>query len=146
MSGAAYDIRCAGLGELGDAAALYERVATATLPWQKPGTHTIAGFLQQSENETVWVAVADGAVIGLAALYEPESFLHSLFVDFAWQNRGIGKALLDIVAEAAEAPLSLKVEARNHDAVRFYHREGFHIVELGETDGSQWLRLARGAV
>jgi GNAT superfamily N-acetyltransferase len=138
-----YTIRCAGLGDLEAAAALFERVAQATFHWTEPVAHSAAAFLRHSESETVWVAVSGGAVIGLAALYEPESFLHSLYVDFGWQGRGVGKALLDIAAEAATGPLSLKVDTRNAPALRFYLRNGFRTAERGESGGSAWIRLER---
>ena len=45
----------------------------------------------------------------LAGFYRPQNFLHSLYVD--GRGRGIGKALLDYVAAAADGPVSLKVQA-----------------------------------
>lgn len=140
---APYDIRCAGLGDLEAAAALFQRVARATLPWQDPETNSAAAFLHHSEAEIVWVAVSGGAVIGLATLYEPESFLHSLYVDSGWQGRGVGKALLEVASGAAREPLSLKTDVSNERALRFYLREGFAVTERGETDGSAWIRLRR---
>lgn len=143
MRGARFLVRRVRQEELGEAAALYERVATATLHWMPAGTHTAAGFLNQTADETVFVAMARGRVVGLAALYEPESFLHSLYVDTAWQAQGIGAALLAAAAEAAPGPLSLKVEERNTRARTFYARLRFAAGERGEEAGSTWIRLTR---
>jgi GNAT superfamily N-acetyltransferase len=144
VRGAVFVVRRVRPDELGEAAALYERVATSTLHWMPAGTHTAAGFLSQAGDETVFVAMARGRVVGLAALYEPESFLHSLYVDAAWQGRGIGTALLAVAAEAASGPLSLKVEERNGRARTFYERLGFAEGVRGEEAGSIWIRLTRG--
>lgn len=142
----AFEIRRAGPGDLAEAARLYERVATGTLTWDPPGAHSSAAFLKQAEDETVWVAVADGRIIGLAALYEPESFLHSLFIDAGWRGRGVGSALLAAVQAVAAGPLSLKVAGPNAAAQDFYAARGFHVSELGETGGAPWLKLVFGGI
>lgn len=143
MSGAAFHIARARHHDLDEAAALFARVATRTLHWMPEGSFTPAVFLEQARHETVWLAWAGGRIVGLAALYEPDSFLHSLYVDERRQGEGIGLALLNTVADAAHGPLSLKVEERNTGARRFYAREGFDEAETGITDGSRWILLVR---
>lgn len=143
MSGAAFHIARARHHDLAEAARLYHRVATATLLWMPPNSFTPEVFLEQARHETVWLAWMDGWIVGLAALYQPDSFLHSLYVDGARQGRGIGLALLNTVAAAARGPLSLKVEDQNVRARRFYLREGFREADRGVTDGSQWILMTR---
>lgn len=143
MRGARFAIRRMRPEELGETAALYERVATSTLRWMPAGTHTAVRFIEQAREETVFVAIADRRVVGLAALYEPESFLHSLYVDEPWRGCGVGTALLAATAECAPFGLSLKVEERNHYARRFYAWHGFVCRERGEKSGSAWIRLVR---
>ena len=143
MAGAAVHIRRARSHDLPEAAALYERVATATLYWAPREDYVAARFLDQARHETVWLAWSGARIVGLAALYEPSSFLHSLYVDDGWRDRGVGLALLNEVARSAGGPVSLKVEERNIRARRFYEREGFEEVERGETSGSVWIRLIR---
>ena len=143
MSGAAFHIARARHHDLAEAAALYHRVATATLHWMPPNSFTPAVFMEQARYETIWLAWEEGRIVGVAALYEPDSFLHSLYVDAGRQGRGIGLALLNTVAAAARDPLSLKVEAQNLQARRFYAREGFSERETGMSDGSEWILLSR---
>ena len=145
MSLSGFSIRAAGPDDLLEAAALYERVANATMPWLPREVQDRAAFLAAAHDEIVWIAVADGRQVGLAALYAPKSFLHSLFVDAAWQGRGVGRALLDTATAAAAAPLSLKVQERNAAARRFYARAGFAEVERGVENGAAWIRLARSS-
>lgn len=143
MSGAAFHIARARHHDLTEAAALYHRVATAALHWMPPNSFTPEVFLEQARYETVWLAWEEGRIAGLAALYEPDNFLHSLYVDHGRQGRGIGLALLNVVAAAAQGPLSLKVEEQNAGARRFYAREGFREIETGMSDGSRWILLSR---
>lgn len=143
MTAANIDIRCAGLGDLEEAARLFQRVAQATLHWAPPELYTAEAFLRQAEEEMVWVALDKGRIIGLAALYIPQSFLHSLYIDPPWQGQGVGLALMETVAEAADGPLSLKAETRNTRAIQFYKRHGFRAVEHGHSNGSDWVLLAR---
>lgn len=128
---------------MAEVAALFERVARATLHWLPPEANTAAGFLKQAEEETVLVAVAGSAVVGVAALYEPTAFLHSLYVAPAWQGRGIGAGLLEAAGAIAPAPLSLKVEIRNEHARAFYAQHGFVERGGGCEGASDWLLLMR---
>lgn len=143
MSGAAFHIARARHHDLHDAAALYSRVAKATLHWLPPGGFEPEVFLEQARFETIWLAWEHGRIVGVAALYEPDSFLHSLYIDAHAQGRGIGLALLNTVAAAAAGPLSLKVETQNVHARRFYAREGFMELARGVSDGSEWILLSR---
>lgn len=122
---------------------LYVRVLKETFTWQPPERHRRADFLLASREEEVYVAVENGRILGLAAIYRPQKFLHSLYVDE--RGRGVGKALLDHVARIVDGPLSLKVQEPNTRAQAFYAREGFRCVERGRDRGSDvpWLRLVR---
>ena len=72
---------------------LYVRVLKETFTWQPPERHRRADFLLAAREEEVYVALEDGRILGLAAIYRPQKFLHSLYV--AERGRGVGKALLD---------------------------------------------------
>ncbi len=136
-------IRLADAADIAEAAALFERVSRAAMHWIAPQDQTADLFLGFARDETVWVAVAGNAVIGTASLYEPESFLHSLYVDQAWQGRGVGATLMEAAAQRARAPLSLKVQALNGPARGFYARRGFIETDRGVSDGWEWVRLTR---
>ena len=140
---AGLEIRRARPEELPACADLYVRVLCETFTWQPPERHRREDFLQAARSEEVYVAVEDGRILGLAAFYRPQNFLHSLYVDV--RNRGIGKRLLDHVSAVASGPVSLKVQAPNKLAQLFYEREGFTCVERGQDPGSDvaWLRLVR---
>jgi GNAT superfamily N-acetyltransferase len=127
--------------ELAECARLYVRVLTDTFTWIPPERHREADFLRAAAEEEVFVALQGDRIVGLAALYAPQNFLHSLYV--TERGRGVGKALLDHVAETVDGPISLKCQAANRRAQAFYVREGFRCVDTGEDDGVPWLRFVR---
>jgi GNAT superfamily N-acetyltransferase len=137
------EIRRARPEELGRCADLYVKVLRDTFTWQAPDRHKHEDFLRAAREEEIYVAVQDGEILGLAALYRPQGFLHSLYVD--GRGRGVGTMLLDHVAATVDGPLSLKVQEPNARARAFYAREGFVCVEHGRDPGSDvaWLRLVR---
>lgn len=137
------EIRRARPEELQACADLYLKVLTETFTWMSPDRHDRGEFLRAARDEEIYVAFEDGRLVGLAALYRPMSFIHSLYVET--RGRGIGKALLDHLAAVAPGRLSLKVQAANRRAQAFYAREGFFEVERGCDPGSNvaWIRLVR---
>lgn len=137
-------MRLARAGEIATCAALYEQVARETFTWIPAEAISAATFVEDARHEDVRVALSDGRIVGLASLYRPDRFLHSLYIDAAARGRGVGLALLDQVREAAGGPLSLKVQKLNIRAIAFYRREGFEIVGDGEPEapGGGWFRMA----
>jgi ribosomal protein S18 acetylase RimI-like enzyme len=135
------ELRRARSDELGACADVYLRVLRDTFTWLPPERHRREDFLRAASDEEIYVAVEHGRILGVAAFYPPQNFLHSLYVDD--RGRGVGKALLDHVAARADGPLSLKVQAPNLRAQAFYRREGFRCTEHGRDPGSDvaWLRL-----
>jgi GNAT superfamily N-acetyltransferase len=142
LSGAV-EIRAARPHELGACADLYVRVLRETFVWLPPERHQREDFLRAAREEEVYVALDEKTIVGVAAVYRPQNFLHSLYVDR--RGDGVGKALLDFVAGLSPRPLSLKVQAPNRRAQSFYAREGFVCVERGQDPGSDvaWLRLVK---
>ena len=135
------EVRRARADELGACADLYQRVLRETFTWLPAERHRREDFLRFSRDEEVYVAVRDGTVVGIAGYYRPQSFLHSLYVDV--RGEGVGKALLDHVIGVAQGTLSLKVQLPNIHAQRFYAREGFIALDMGQDGDVSWLRMAR---
>ena len=127
--------------ELGACADLYVRVLRETFTWVDPARHRREEFLRAARDEEVYVAIDRGRLIGIAAIYAPENFLHSLYVTD--RGRGAGRALLAHVRARLDGPLSLKCQAANVRAQTFYEREGFRATDSGETNGVAWIRYVR---
>jgi GNAT superfamily N-acetyltransferase len=135
-------VRRARPDELPACAALYVQVLTDTFTWMPADRHQAEDFLRAAREEDVYVALDEDRLLGLAAVYRPQTFLHSLYVTV--RGRGIGKALLDHVSELYPGRLSLKCQAANLRAQAFYVREGFVCTEEGEDGGVAWRRFERG--
>ena len=84
----------------------------------------------------VLVADEDGAVVGFAAgeerthwSGEPELYVGELAVDPQYEGRGVGRALIDAMADHAKhqglATITLDTGAADADARAFYKRLGF---------------------
>ena len=136
-------VRRARPGEIAACARLYERVLRDTFVWVDSPAHAVADFHKAALEEEVFLARDGRRLLGVASLYRPDSFLHSLYVTA--RGRGVGKALLEHVAATADGPLSLKCEIPNTRARDFYLREGFKVVGEGCDPGMAvgWLRMSR---
>ena len=128
--------------ELGACAAIYVGVLRETFTWIAPERHREADFYRAAREEEVYVAIYDGRIVGLATLFAPQNFLHSLYV--TERGRGVGKALIDHVSGTLDGPLQLKCQAANTRAQAFYLREGFRVTEYGDDGDVPWIRFVRG--
>lgn len=80
----------------------------------------------------VWVAEADGALVGVLAL--SEGWLDQLYLDPVWRGRGIGDRFVALAQRRQPAGLQLWTFQVNEAARRFYERHGFIAAEW--TDGA----------
>ncbi|HUO89379.1 MAG TPA: GNAT family N-acetyltransferase [Rhizomicrobium sp.] len=111
--------------EIADAAALYVRAGTAAFTWRPPGHFQVEDFVRFAEEEEVWLAYLGDALVGILSLFRPENFVHCLYVDPDAQRLGIGRALVAHVRRAVGAPLTLKLDVPNRNAIRFYEATGW---------------------
>ena len=130
-----FTLRRATPEDAAEIALLLRRTLSAALPWL-PLLHTpeedrafIAGHVLPTC--TVWVAVTE-RIVGFIAFRK--GWIDHLYVDVSHHGRGIGSALLE-KAFIAEPELGLWAFQRNTDALSFYERKGFRIVE--RTDGAR---------
>ncbi|MFC9815890.1 GNAT family N-acetyltransferase [Streptomyces virginiae] len=81
--------------------------------------------------QETWVATVDGTAVGMMVLDGQD--LDQLYLDPAWQGRGIGGRLVDLAKQRRPDGLTLWTFQVNEPARRFYERHGFVAVEC--TDG-----------
>lgn len=82
-----------------------------------------------SQHARVWLAVADGAVVGLMAI--AENRIEQLFIEPGRQGQGIGSALMDHAKVLPPDGLTLFTHQRNERARAFYEHRGFRAVAFG---------------
>ncbi len=128
--------------EPADAAAIavVHRVSMRTaMPWL-PDLHTEEEtrawvrevLLPQQE---VWVAEADGRIVGMAAL--GEEMLQQLYIHPDYQGRGIGDALFTVATERYPAGFTFYAFQRNARARAFYEARGCVAVAFGDGSGNE---------
>jgi chorismate mutase/GNAT superfamily N-acetyltransferase len=117
---------------------LYSAARVAAVPAMPPAMHTnvedrewFAARLSDDEH-TVWLAEADGDVLGYAMF--TNTWLDQLFIRADRTGRGIGTMLLDAVKSFRPDGFCLWVFEQNERARAFYRERG--LVELERTDGS----------
>lgn len=75
----------------------------------------------------------DGALLGAVAWMAREegrvAYVMAIAVDVHARGNGIGRALMVAVERTGAKSVALHVHAGNEDAVAFYERLGFHVVE-----------------
>ncbi|PQO25702.1 N-acetyltransferase [Blastopirellula marina] len=125
--------------------ALYERFVCGA-DWLPVSSGQDADFAITTEGERVFVAVSEtGQLIGAVTVWEPESFIHCLFVDCRYQGQGVGTLLLDSLVQWLPFPWKLKCLTVNRRALDFYRRRGWHKLETGLDQQGTYLLLGREA-
>ena len=108
---------------------------------------SLAEFRAQTQGEQIDLVVAQGKIAGFISVWEPDWFVHHLYVDPQAQGSGLGARLIALVAErAGEQGLSLKCLVENKGAMSFYRGLGFALTdEVGTDRFGPWVRLTRTA-
>lgn len=132
-------VRLAMPGEWASLADLYSEARRAAVPQMPPAVHTdeehrdyYRRHLLDGDGHQVWVAEADGEVLGFAIC--TPTFLDGLYVRPDVTGRGIGSLLLDVVEATHPEGYELWVFESNVGAQRLYRRRG--LVDVERTDGS----------
>lgn len=97
------------------------------LPVVHSAAETDGFFTAMVRAGDIWIAKLDATVAGFMEI--KGGWLHHLYVAPDFQNRGIGKALLDKAKQESREGIALWVFEDNTDAMRFYEREGFSLQE-----------------
>jgi len=115
-------------------AALFLEARRVAFDWLDPAGFALADFDVQTEGERILVATQGGVLVGFAAIWEADNFLHHLYVHPRYLHQGLGRALLQACQAVFTDRGRLKCLSANESALRFYLAEGWQIV--GEDIGS----------
>jgi GNAT superfamily N-acetyltransferase len=102
------------------------------LPVIPDDDRAVIGTLITRDDDELWVVEEDGQVVGFADLRA--DMLAHLYVDPAWQGRGLGGNLFELAKQRRLDGFTWWVFQKNDGARRFYERHGARLVKL--TDGS----------
>jgi GNAT superfamily N-acetyltransferase len=119
---------------------IYLMVRRETFTWVDPGRFHPEDFAVQSRGERVFVCEDRiHGIAGFLALWEPEDFIHMLFVRPRFQGQGVGSALLGALPGWPDRRYRLKCLVKNRRAIGFYQSLGFRISGEGKSpEGDYW--------
>lgn len=122
---------------------LFETIQREIFPNDDPGKFARDRFHVDTRGEEIWVAEADGEVIGFVTLWRPDPFIHFLLIHPDWRGRGIGTLLLDELLASVDRSVDLKCRADNTPARRFYLSNRWHEAGSGHQDGVTYIRFRK---
>jgi GNAT superfamily N-acetyltransferase len=111
---------------------LYQRCRMLA-EWMPAFERARGDFDRDTNGETLFVAVGEGGDLdGFVAVWEPDSFIHHLYVRPEARRQGVASALLDALAGHFALPWRLKCVRLNTVALDFYSRRGWQEVGAGK--------------
>ncbi|HEX6318384.1 MAG TPA: GNAT family N-acetyltransferase [Burkholderiales bacterium] len=106
-------------------AAIY-RECLSEASWLPPASGRTADFSADTQGERLLVAVAaDDEPQGFVSVWEPEAFIHHLYVRRLSRGQKIGGLLLDSLRGWLPKPWRLKCLCANRAALAFYSGRGW---------------------
>lgn len=88
-------------------------------------------------------ATQDETILGFVSVFEPDGFIHHLYVAPKNQNQGVGKELLNSLNSWLPLPWHLKCVEANMRALRFYFREGWVKIEVAQGPDDSYALLRK---
>ncbi|TKT88637.1 GNAT family N-acetyltransferase [Dyadobacter frigoris] len=123
---------------------IYLESRKLAFPWIDVNSLKLEDFDSAIQEEEVLVAVKDNVPIGFIAWWLPDNFIHSLFIDPDFVEKGIGKSLLDACLARTGRPATLKCLQENKNALKFYASQGWEIISDGESPDGDFYLLGIG--
>lgn len=110
--------------------------------WLPEGASEKAHFDRDTEGERLFLVEEGGEVLGFVSVWEPDSFLHHLYVHPEAQGRGVGTLLLRHLRDHVQPPWRLKCACSNQRAHRFYRSRGWFQIEEGNSETGPYRLMA----
>ncbi|MDL2404657.1 GNAT family N-acetyltransferase [Rhizobium calliandrae] len=142
-----WTIRPACVRDMDVLADIYLRVRRITFLWVDPGDFHAADFVIHTQGERIFVCEdRNGVIAGFLTLWEPDDFIHMLYILPEFQGFGAGKALLAALPEWPNRRYRLKCLVKNTRAIAFYRTLGFKIIGDGSSPEGDYkdMRLSGG--
>ena len=127
----------------GSLRALFLASRNAAFTWAPAGTHKDEDFDATTKGERILVAVHEGNVVGFVSIWEPDNFLHNLFVHPSFLRRRVGKTLLMSCDKYFSGTPTLKCLKANESASQFYLSQGWSVRHEADGPDGRYLLMAR---
>ncbi|MET0748606.1 MAG: GNAT family N-acetyltransferase [Rhizobium sp.] len=127
-----WNIRPAVDADHGTLSEIYLTVRRATFTWVAPERFLPDDFASHSKGESIFVCEGgDGEIAGFMAIWEPDAFIHMLYIRAKFQGAGAGTALIRALPGWPRRRYRLKCLVKNSRARRFYEQIGFVVTGQG---------------
>jgi len=103
---------------------IYLESRASTFTWLDTSSFSVLDFKKDTQGELILMAVSNEKIVGFISVWEPDNFIHHLYVSSERHNQGAGSQLLEAV-KSNFGNLSLKCMAANKAALAFYESKGF---------------------
>lgn len=101
-------------------------------------------FAKSSQGEMVFVAENSACeIVGLISVWEPDRFVHTLYVSANHQRKGIGTKLLESLDRWLPRPWQLKCVIANQTAIAFYRMHGWKPIEASTGEHGPYFLLEK---
>ncbi|MWV44560.1 GNAT family N-acetyltransferase [Paenibacillus sp. HJL G12] len=135
-------IRAANASDYPELRQIYLESRRKSFVWESEKEMALADFDRHTNEEHIILAEEEDCILGFASLYLPDDFIHNLFVHPAYAGKGAGSKLLDAAIEIMNKPLTLKCVSANHQAMKFYEKNGWKkVVEEGGPGEKYWVMV-----
>lgn len=102
-----------------------------TFDWMDTSRFQLNDFNRDTDGEYILVAVVENNPVGFISVWEPENFIHNLYIQLSNTGKGVGSALLNTCLNKIGRPASLKCLDKNINAKKFYLSRGWKVVSDG---------------
>jgi GNAT superfamily N-acetyltransferase len=138
-------IRKAQVSDTEGLAAIFQESRRRAFRQQDPARYQLDDFQKQTEKEVVFVAVDDEKkVLGFISVFEPDRFIHHMFVSSSYQQNEIGALLLRSLKSWLPEPYRIQCLAANQRGCAFYTKNGWREVERGAGEEGAFLVFELG--
>jgi ribosomal protein S18 acetylase RimI-like enzyme len=125
---------------------LYLRSRRAAFTWRDPEDFQLDDFTRDTEGELIHLTESpDGTILGFLSLWEPDKFIHHLFIAPGHLRQGIGQALLADLHQRLPGPFRLKCLTANIPALAFYRSRCWIEIDKGSSEDGDYLLLESAA-
>lgn len=134
-------VRLATKKDLNELRTIYYESRLEHFSWIDNSQASLIDYDQATAEEFVLLVEDVNEIIGFLSVYEPENFIHLLFVKPGHEGKGIGSRLVETLLRERKDIFSLKCLSQNRSACQFYKKHGFSVVseEDDEHDGPYYV-------
>lgn len=113
-------------------AAIFQEVRCQVFTWKDSNVFRQEDFYEETKEELILLAEDNkGEIVGFISVWEPDRFIHHLYIKSAFQGYGIGKRLINTLPMYVPFPYHLKCESKNESALLFYTKTGWREIGRG---------------